>query len=416
MSMHLLYLDKHSIYRIITFLFVLTQTLPFINLYIPIRTVWHFPLFLAASFLLFPNLISRRSVVALFCYIIIAFLFYLSGNPFYDGIGSVTTPLFLMTSGLVMSEYATKYDYEYKFTRLIVMTVIIANVIMSVISIPQIIIFPNIIRYTFSVEYMDNYADLAPWLITYQTCHGLPLLLAPLAFLCRRLFKNNKIKFLFYLSVAGVLLSIVYLSNATTALLIAIMMVFLAVFFNYEKITRKSLSTILIIGLLGLIFSSQSVMIPVLNGVQGMMDDRGSNYHKIDEIKKGMITGESEGDLGERKDLYETSALLFLQSPIVGTTEPEKISNHSWFLDRLACLGLFLIVPLILVFKYNIKFCMEGLIHTRVVYMYGIMGWFLMLILKNDFDQGSWLYGFAFLPLLCRYVDYMIDYNQKQRR
>ena len=404
--------NKHGIFCIVSTWFILTQTLPFFNVYVPVSPVLIYPIFLAICFMLFPGLFEKKTIKYQFFYVLIAFFFFLLGNPFYGQIGRVTTPLLLMTAGLVIIEYTLKYDLDYKYTRLVVYTVILTNIIMTILSYPQILAFPNIIRYAFSSAYSDRYMNEIPWLIQYETCHGLPLLFAPLAFLCRRLFQKKVFLFWLFLLIAFVLFGIVYLSNATTALILASLMIILGYFFDYEEINRKNAYGVIFIFLLGLLLTSKTVMIPILDGVQTVMDESWSNYHKIEELKTNLLTGESEGDLEEREDMYTSSLMLFGESPIIGTSKPEKLSHHSFFLDRLACLGIFLVIPLALVFVYNYKSVFKGLVHAKIVYMYGFFGWMLLLTLKADFGQGSWLYGFAFLPLFCRYVDYTID-NKK---
>lgn len=408
------FLNKHRLFSIVSIWFLLTQTLPFFNVYVPVPPVLIYPIFLTVSFALFPDLFGKKTIKFQFIYVFIAFSFFLLGNTFYGQIGRVTTPLLLMTAGLVIIEYTLKYDLDYKYTRLVVFMVISANIVMTILSYPQIQAFPNIIRYAFSGEYADRYTNEIPWLIQYETCHGLPLLLAPLSFLCKRLLHRKKIYFCLCLVATLILFYIVYLSNATTALIIAALMIILGFFFDYEKLSQKNTFGIILICLLGLSLTSKTVMIPILDSVQTVMDDSWSNYHKIDELRKNLLTGKSEGDLEEREKMYTSSIILFRESPFIGTSEPEQLSHHSFFMDRLACLGIFLVIPLISVFVYNFKSVYKRLINSKIVYMYGFMGWMLLLILKADFGQGSWLYGFAFLPLFCRYIDYTIDNNNKK--
>lgn len=409
------YINKHRIYGLVTIWFILTQTLPFFNLFVPVPMLYQYPIFLFFSLILFPELFFKRSLICLYVFLFFAFLLHFLGNAFYFGIGTITKPLFFMTGALVIAEYTIKYDKDYKYTKMVVFIVILANSVMTFLSYPQIVIFPNVIRYTFSMEHMDDYIDQAPWLITYQTCHGLSLLMAPLAFMIRKSFHVSNTRFIFYLFITIVLFSIIYLSNATTALIIAIMLLLMGFLIRNEKLNNKRITTFAVACLvLGLLSTSKSVMIPLLEGLQSTMDERSSNYGKIEEFKHNLRTGEREGDMGEREQLYSTSLELFISSPIIGTNEPERISNHSWFFDRLACHGIFFIIPLILLFVNHVNLISRSLVHSKVAYTYSIIGWFMLLMLKNDFDYGSWLYGFAILPLLCRYLDYLIDYKLKK--
>lgn len=404
--------SKHKTFWFLSLWFILTQTFPPINLLLPIPGVLHFPIFIGITMLLFPKLMFKKSMVCLYAYIGFAFLFFLTGNDYYGKIGRVTNPLLDMGAGLLIAEYVLKYDTNYRYTRWIIYVVIISNVIMSIISIPKVYLFPNIIRIS-SKEYAADIIDYTglKWLISYQTCHGLPFLFAPLILLCRNMLKINKRLFFFWCVSTIILCYILYLSNATTALLISILFIAMGLFSEHERFSSRSLLFLALGGLMIIIISSTSILIPILDFVQGNMDESWSNYHKLEDIKQQILYGSSEGDVEARGTLYETSFKLFLESPIIGTTRPQDISHHSWFLDNLACFGIILILPLVLILFNNVKSIYKNLRHSKVAYVYGVAAWFLMLILKNEFGQGTWLYGFAFLPLICRYIDYMKDNN-----
>lgn len=351
-------------------------------------------------------------MVWLYVYIGIAFLFFLGGNDYYGQIGRVTNPLLDMGAGLLLAEYVLRYDVDYKYTRRIVFVVIVSNVVMSIITIPQVYVFPNIIRIASKDYAADKISIALNWLISYQTCHGLPFLFAPLIFLCRSFLKVNKKLFWFWSISTIILFYIVYLSNATTALLVSTLVIIVGFFSRSEKFSQRSILSLCLFGLLFIILSSPTVLAPILDFIQGNMDESWSNYHKVDELRQNVLYGNTEGDLEARGILYKTSFELFVESPIIGTARPQDISHHSWFLDNLACFGIFLIIPVIMVLVSNIKAIYKNLIHSKVVYAYGVTAWILLIVLKNEFGQGTWLYGFAFLPFLCRYIDYIIDYKQ----
>ena len=400
-------MNKHFFFYILAVWFVLTQTLPPFNILFPFQASLKFLIFDVVTILLFPSLLSKRSIVALLVYSMVTLVYHFLGNAFFDTISTVVIPLLIMLSGLLIAEYALKYDKKYKFTRTIVIVVAITNVFMSLISIPQVINNPNIIRPSVleeNTEYFDRY-----WLITYLTCHGLPLIFAPLIFLFRNSFRDKKWFFICWIMVFLILFIIVFSSNATTPFLIAIVMVMCGFFFRSERLSTKNIRALILIGLLSLLMVQPVVVVPVLSSLQKTMDTSSNNYQRLEELKDDVIYGEAGGDWGVRQDLYATSTRLFFESPITGTYYPEKISHHSWFLDRLACFGLLFIAPLVFLFIIHIKTMYRCLIHTKVVYMIGILGFLLMLFLKNDFGIGSWLYGFAFLPLICRYGDYVVD-------
>lgn len=398
---------KKIIFYVVAVWLVLTQTLPPINLLFPIPTSLKFVIFDAVTILLFPKLLSKKSIVALFAFTLTAFLYYGMGNAFFDSIATVLVPLVVMLSGLLLIEYAKNYDEKYGFTRIIVLVAIISNVIMALISIPQVLINPNIIRPSVLEKNMEE--DVYVWLITYHACHGLPFLFAPILFMCRKMYRGKKMFSLLWFSAFIILFYIVFRSNATTPFLISIIMVIAGLFFKMETFSRKYIGSIIIIGTMSIMMFQPSIMIPIIDTVQSVMDPSANNYKKMDEIKFNIMYGDMEGDLGARQDLYTKSLELFIKSPLIGTSDSEMISHHSWFLDRLACFGILFSIPMILLFVFHIKETYRNMRHTKVIYVMGLFGFILMLCLKNEFGSGSWLYGFALLPLLCRYVDFVLD-------
>lgn len=400
---------KHHLFLVISILLVLTQTLPPFNALIPVRDSIIYSIYIVFSLVLFPSLITRRSLIALFVYIFILLLFYLLGNSFYEDVNAVLIEPFTMLVGLIFIEYALKYDGEYKFTRWIVFSFVIADVIMSIISIPALQIQPNIIRMSGKRDVYEMYSNLFSFVIQYQTVHGLPFLFAPLIFLCRKCFKGNKKMFFFWGTVTMILFYIIIRSNAATSLILSALMIIIGFLFNIERFSGKIVARLVILGVLFFIFMQPSIVDTLLSSVQEQMDPDGMSYKRMGELKESIIYGESEGDLESRQGLYNQSLTLFIESPLWGTSSPERIGMHAWVIDRLALLGLLFIGPLIAVFRHFYIVVNHNLKHTKVIFTCGFASMLLLLSLKNSFGQGSWLYGFAFLPLLCRYIDFVVD-------
>jgi hypothetical protein len=366
------------------------------------------------AILFFPSLLTKKTIISLILFAGVNFFFYLRGNEFYSGINTVIVPFLVMLSGLLISEYAIKYDKDYKFTKLVFTTVIAANVFMAVISIPQLMFAPNIIR---GAE-LNNSTDesmrtVYAWVMSYGTVHGIPLLMAPLTFLCLYLYRNGK-RYKKWSFITLLLLYVVFRSNATTAFILSVFLILTSVFLNAEEFNEKLLNKLAVTLALLFIFGQPEVIVTSLDVAQETMDERGSNYKKIDELEDELMYGDSDGDWRKRVELYETSSTLFMESPLFGTKTPEMISRHTWIVDRLALFGLVFSIPIVMLFYYYFRQMYSNLIHTKVTFAYGFIGLMFMLYMKNDFGQGTWLYGFAFLPLMCRYVDYMIDYKLKR--
>ena len=367
--------------------------------------------FAGVSILLFPNLLKKRSFFYLIFYGLLTFIYHLLGNVFFGSIEVVIIPFLSMFVSLYIFEYSLMYDYDYKYTKWVIYLVVGLNVVMALISIPQLRINPNIIRLMDSVNMRntDFVASNYRLLVTYATLHGLPLLMAPMAFLIRKLFSTNKTICYFWLFSIVVFYVLLAMGNAATAFLIASLSIAISIFFYMEKFTRKNIVKLVFFAILGLFLAKPSVLIPVADFAQSFMPDNGATYSRIEELKVSMIYGEAEGDLEARQELYGNSQALFWESPLIGTQTPEKISRHTWIWDRLACFGIILITPLILLLFIHFKRAYQSLAHTKVTYSISIVLLMILLYYKNDFEIGTWLYAFTALPMLCRYIDYIID-------
>lgn len=409
-------MNKHQQIRIITVLFLLTQTFPPFNLIMPFIGIIQVAIFTGLFVMMFPRLIEQKTIIALLAYGSLNCYFYLRGNQFYSGFNSVIVPFLHMISGLLITEYALKYDKNNKYTRLVVITVITANVIMAMISIPMVNMYPNMMRGAeLNNATAPRMVSIFAWIMSYSTVHGIPLLMPPLTFLLLKSYnyrKEHKRWFFVFL----VLLYITYLSNATTAFLLSVIAVFTTYFFNMERFERKKLKKMVVVGIIASVIFQPTFLLSGLEVAKNTMDERASNYKKIEEFEDELEYGESEGDFRNRVDLYETSSELFAESPFFGTSTPELISKHTWIVDRLALFGLVFFIPVVYLFYVYFRRIYSVLIHTKVIFVYGFSTMLFMLLLKNDFGQGTWHYGFAYLPLFCRYIDYQIDNNFKTKR
>ena len=404
-------MNRHLLFKILTLWFLLTQTFPPYFYFVPMSRALCLAIFVGAGFMMFPNLLTKRTIIASIIYGLITFIYFINGNAFFDTINSVVVPFLHMIAALLLLEYTLHYDTDYKFSKLVVYEVIVLNLLMALISIPQLIINPNIIRGASVSSIEDADEQVYYWITEYATMHGLPLLMAPLVFLCQKIYRINKKSFLFWLVATFALYAIVFMSNATTAFLLSTLLIGIALIFRWEQFTKQNIGILIIVGLFSLVLTTPQVQIAMLDTAQSFMNEQSSNYFKMEEMKESIIYDDANGDLGARQTLYETSNELFWESPLTGTETPDKVSRHTYIMDRLAVFGIFMIIPLVLVFVYNFKRAYNSLKHTKVTYTFGFIGLLLMLAFKNEFGSGTWLYGFALLPIFCRYIDSIIDNN-----
>lgn len=400
---------RSKVFSIITFIFLLVWCFPPVNILFPVGGALKLAIFEIIAVLLYPNLLRKRTIVMMFVYGIMMSVYYILGNAYFTTFADVIVPFLSMLAGLIIVEYSLAYDSDYKYTRMVVCVVITCNVIMAVISIPQLLVNPMLLRRG-SNEAIEGGVGYY-WSTNYHTLHGLPFLIAPMFFLCRKLYKINKKLFVLWLVSIVIIVILLVLGNAVMSFLLTIIMVLMGLFFAYEHFTSRNVTKMVVVGVISVFLLSPTVMVPIIESVQKVLNVDSFNYKRLDEIKYSMIYGESEGDLEARHNLYARSQDLFWESPIVGTTNPELISHHTWIWDRLALYGIIFIIPLVLLFVFHVKKVYRNLEHSRVTYSFGVATYLLMLYLKNDFGIITWLYAFAVLPLLCRYIDAEIENN-----
>ena len=405
-------MNKHKLFQIVTVAFLLTQLLPPVKLLLPFSEALKIATFVGIASLLFPNLWKKGSFVALLIYTLETFFYFLFGHPFFDSINTVINPFLMMGSALLLSEYIFQYDKDFKFTKLTLIVSVCSLVIMSLISIPILRTNPNIIRYVYSINSKGDNEILAatPFLISWDSVTGISTLIASIVFLCRKVYLKHSWLFYFWLFTLMVFYYVVFRSNITTPLVLSSVMIVLALLFSYETLNSKNITKIVLTGLLALALMTPAVLVPALDFAQSHMTPGGATYKRMDDMKATILYGEVswDSDIETRNEIMSNSIDLFLESPLLGTFTPERIANHSYFADRLACHGMLFIIPLIMIFIYHFKSVYRRLIHTKLTYMFGFSAFLFLLIFKSE---SVWLFGFFLLPILCRYIDAILDHR-----
>ncbi len=364
--------------------------------------------YVGLTVILFPSILKSRSIIFLSMYSLLTLLLFMTGNKFFNSINNVIIPFLTFMSSFIIVNYCIKYN-DISFIKWVIYTTFILLLTITIISIPQIYRIPNIIRgastYAASKENISEFY----WVIGYGVIHGVAAIFAPLIFFARKLYGIIQFKSILLLGVTLILLYIVYLSNATTALIISIFSLIGGLTVSTNILSRKFILKLMYIGIAFMLLFNKTTIVTVLDSVQPIFNESGSNYKKIEDIKDTFIYGDSDGSVGAREDLYNDSFVLFLESPLIGTTKGDMIRLHSYFLDRLAALGIMFILPLILTFSSHIKTIYRRLNRTRIIYLVGCMSYMIMLSLKNEFGTGTFLFAFAILPLLCIYIENVLN-------
>ena len=378
---------KHYIFKAIAILFILTITFPPFIIGVSVRA----GMVLVASLFLFPKLLTKGSFIALLVYTFEMFLYYLLGNRYFESVNSVISPFAVIGSSIILTEYIIQYDKENSFSRLSILVIIIVDLLMSLISIPILNNDPNIIRNIYS-EGMRGVGRslLYMFIISWGTISSLPFLFAPMVNICKKTYKTKKSTFLFWFISIIILFFIIFRSNITTPFIVSIIMIIIGCIIGFERFTKKNIVKTIFLGFFAISLTSPVIVIPVLNFFQENMVG-GDTSGKLDEIKDAVVYGDVDGDLGSRNDLFNQSLSLFFDSPFTGTSNPEKIGQHSFFIDRLACHGVLFIIPLIILFVVMIRRIYRNLTHSKVIYVFATGSFLFMLLFKSDAYMEIWL-------------------------
>lgn len=260
---------------------------------------------------------------------------------------------------------------------------------------------PGIIRFIATMNYTDG--DTSQFnvffrfgLSNYYLPHALPALLPPIYVGMTNVNLKNIIRFLLLICLLSVLL-LVYLSGATTALLLSLICVFALLLTKRTRFSKNitKLSVVLFFGLF-LIVNSDFVM-QTLNIAEEVMGE-GDYAGKISDFQESMTYGSLGGDAGARSDLYNKSYTELASNFFIGTNE--KVGGHSALLDRFACLGIVGFIPLFLVFYYQIKFVRRFLDENYYTYYYiGVAMAIGMMFLKNMLNWEMMIILFTILPV-----------------
>ena len=265
-------------------------------------------------------------------------------------------------------------------------------------------LLPNAIRamtrYSITMKDMDTvYAFYRMGLSTYSFPHSLPVLIPALVLGVKMKNLKKIVRIIIMILLIADLL-LVWLSGIMTALLLAILFLFISLLTQFGSV-RKNILRISIITILFLPLFNQSVLLGVTQTGKSLVGDDSFYYTKLDDFETELIIDENSdaggGDWNERQNLYSQSISAYIENSLVGTDG--KVGNHSTFLDRLGSLGLLGFVPFVLfVFiqlRYNSRMIAKK---YRLFYYEGCMAGLLMLALKSAFSAYIWIVLFAILP------------------
>jgi hypothetical protein len=128
------------------------------------------------------------------------------------------------------------------------------------------------------------------------------------------------------------------------------------------------------------------------NVILGIIDDslmpifEGSSIsNKLEDYKFYILTGETEGNLEARADVYNLTVNSILSNPFLPEFDNNNIGQHSYLLDSLAAMGLFLFIPFGMLIYISYKRPIKYIYHERFYHIVATIFFLLLASFKNFF-------------------------------
>lgn len=227
-----------------------------------------------------------------------------------------------------------RYSKDLTYIKWIIRFTYVSLFAITIISIPQLVLFPGLIRDDSAIDYY--------WAISFESLHDIPAYSIPL-FGCLLFEKSLWRRIIVFLLII-ILLVLLILADATTPLLLFILISIVLILYNPQKSGRVNLTRGLIVLMFVLPLLNKSVIMSLLQAVKPFFEGT-SAYNKIDELTLLTEIGETSGDIRTREERYSISLDAIMSNPFLPEQSLKHIGKHSYMLDHIAAMGLILIIP-----------------------------------------------------------------------
>ena len=406
-------MGSNSIYRGLSYLLVFllaALSFPIIPGWIPpLQKTW---VSLVMAFLVYTVLAQKlswgKSTACLLFYFIVLFFNAKMGDVLIPSTQiAIVEVLFLYVPSAVVLWCFSQENISFIKTVLIVSLALFAIEAVSSFIILQ--VEPMIIRtlYKIATDEGDTgimYEYYRTGLMDYSMAHAIPILIPPLFYVYKKVASTVKTKIFLLTSIAGCVF-LTWLSDSTTALILAVLFLVIGFLTNVSDI-RRSFRKLIIIGIIALpIAASDDVQLAVLDAAETVLGSESVFAEKIEEFRYSIENqGKMTGDMQGRVDRYNKSLDMFFTNPLWGTNT--KPGNHASLIDRLGAFGLLGFIPLMLFFWYSLKHISTYLpADSLVFFIQGIFAAMVMLGTKGMWNWSMFYNLFIMLPFIIYYTN-----------
>lgn len=323
------------------------------------------------------------------------------GDAYFSDIISSISFIFYVAFSAITLGYCVNRR-ESKLERAILISFFIAVVYLTICTVIIDLSQPGVLRSATGLSFRGDPSLLSVLFLqgmsNYFLPHALPMLIPPLVMGIKNRELSKSLHFFLYVCLAAIL-ALIYVSYATTPLIIAILFLILSIIVKAGNIRRNIGKLIIVILLFAPFILNTDLMLSFLQQVDTVTGGEGELHNKIGLFQETLVTGKTTGDLEERFDLYNESASFLQSNWILGTND--KVGGHSVILDTLASLGLIGFIPFILMIFKQIKYSLLFLPKSSYIYYYmGTAAGLLMFFSKGINTWEMWLVLFCIVPLL----------------
>lgn len=300
--------------------------------------------------------------------IAIFILLYIAGIEYFE---DYRVQAICILFGVFLFEHY-RYSKDLKYIKWIVRFTYVSLFAIIIISIPQLVLFPGLIRDDSAIDYY--------WAISFESLHDIPAYSIPL-FGCLLFEKSLWRRIIVFLLII-ILLVLLILADATTPLLLFILIFIVLILYNPQKSGRVNLTRGLIVLIFVLPLLNKSVIMSLLQAIKPFFEGT-SAYNKIDELTLLTEMGETSGDIGTREELYSISLDAIISNPFLPEQSLRYIGKHSCLLDHIAAMGVIMIIPFAILIISRLMIPLRYLTKLRFYYMVSFAYFVVLGFMKN---------------------------------
>ena len=200
--------------------------------------------------------------------------------------------------------------------------------------------------------------------------------------------------------------ALIFLSGATTPMLIFFLVLFVSFIYNPYRSLRANWFKLAVIAVVLLLITNESVLLFIFKLIYPLVE--GTIFAaKIDEFELILAHNAAYAeDVQSRGEFFSKTINTFFNNILFGSTNGALLGGHNYFFDILASIGLVGFIPFVANLVYIIKRSYNSLSRTiKGYYIIGIGSFIFMALTKNVFGSDFFIFPFLVLPCMLLIYD-----------